>query len=87
MAKKQKMTRGVKKPMPGDKTAEGPKLPTRVHAICSDGNIFASIPDLSRINPSYFTLSQLESAVQWKDTHDFTEEDLVLLSRATKKGE
>ena len=61
MAKAEKMTRGV-----SSKEARGGgseiKLPPGVHSVDGHGNIFASLPELSRIQPKYFTLEQIQAA-------------------------
>jgi len=38
------------------------KLPPGVHSVDGHGNIFASLPELSRIQPKYFTLEQIQAA-------------------------
>ena len=38
------------------------KLPPGVHAIDSYGNIFASLPEMSRVAPKYFSLDQIKEA-------------------------
>jgi hypothetical protein len=61
MAKAEKMNRGVSsKAQRGGGTEV--KLPPGVHSIDGHGNIFASLPELSRIQPKYFTLDQIRAA-------------------------
>ena len=61
MAKAEKMNRGV-----SSKETRGGgseiKLPPGVHSVDGHGNIFASLPELSRIQPKYFTLDQIQAA-------------------------
>ncbi|HUT79532.1 MAG TPA: hypothetical protein VM285_17680 [Polyangia bacterium] len=40
------------------------KLPPGVHSIDGHGNIFASLPELSRVQPKFFTFDQIRAAFQ-----------------------
>lgn len=64
MAKAEKMNRGVKREK---QLNNGPsseiRLPDGIHSIDGHGNIFASLPEMSRMVPNYFTMEQLVSAV------------------------
>jgi hypothetical protein len=61
MAKAEKMNRGVSsKEVRGGGTEI--KLPPGVHSVDGHGNIFASLPELSRIQPKYFTMEQIQAA-------------------------
>jgi hypothetical protein len=61
MAKAEKMNRGVSsKEVRGGGTEI--KLPPGIHSVDGHGNIFASLPELSRIAPKYFTLEQIQAA-------------------------
>jgi hypothetical protein len=63
MAKAEKMNRGVSsKQQRGGGTEI--KLPDGVHSIDSLGNVYASIPELSRVQPKYFTMDQLKTALE-----------------------
>lgn len=61
MAKAEKMNRGVtsKEVRTGGTEI---KLPPGIHAIDGHGNIFASLPELSRVQPKYFTFDQIQAA-------------------------
>jgi hypothetical protein len=61
MAKAEKMNRGVSsKEVRGGGTEV--KLPPGVHSVDGHGNIFASLPELSRVAPKYFTMEQIQAA-------------------------
>jgi hypothetical protein len=61
MAKAEKMNRGVSsKEVRGGGTEI--KLPPGVHSVDAHGNIFASLPELSRVAPKYFTMEQIQIA-------------------------
>jgi hypothetical protein len=61
MAKAEKMNRGM-----SSKAARGGgqeiKLPEGIHSLDAHGNIFASLPEMSRVQPKYFTLEQIKEA-------------------------
>jgi hypothetical protein len=62
MAKAEKMNRGMSsKAKRGGGTEI--KLPAGVHSIDKHGNVYASIPELSRVQPKYFTMDQLKEAL------------------------
>ncbi|MFO8070512.1 MAG: hypothetical protein R6V85_01440 [Polyangia bacterium] len=63
MAKAGKMNRGVSSKADRGGGSEI-RLPDGVHAIDGHGNIFASLPELSRVQPKYFTLEQLKTALE-----------------------
>ena len=61
MAKAEKMNRGMSsKVVRGGGTEL--KLPPGVHSIDSYGNIFASLPEISRVAPKFFSLDQIKEA-------------------------
>jgi len=63
MAKAEKMNRGVSsKEVRGGGTEI--KLPPGVHSVDAHGNIFASLPELSRVAPKYFTMEQIQMAFE-----------------------
>lgn len=64
MAKAEKMNRGVKRDKHGAKGGSEIKLPNGVHSIDGHGNIFASLPEMSRVSPKYFTFDELQTAVE-----------------------
>lgn len=63
MAKAEKMNRGVSSKAQRGGGAEI-KLPPGVHSIDGHGNIFASLPEMSRVTPKYFTLDQIKAAFE-----------------------
>jgi len=76
MAKAEKMTRGVKRETHGAKGGSEIKLPDGIHSIDGHGNIFASLPEMSRVSPKYFTFEELEAAVGAGKLTALTTEDL-----------
>ena len=76
MAKAEKMNRGVKRDRHGAKGSEI-RLPEGVHSIDGHGNVFASLPEMSRVNPKYFSFEEIESAVAAGTLTTMTEEDLA----------
>lgn len=61
MAKAEKMNRGMK----SKETRGGGqeiKLPPGIHSLDAHGNIFASLPEISRVQPKYFTFEQIKEA-------------------------
>ncbi|MBN2802304.1 MAG: hypothetical protein JXR91_04330 [Deltaproteobacteria bacterium] len=63
MAKAEKMNRGMSsKKKHGGGTEI--KLPEGIHSFDHHGNVYASLPELSRIQPKYFTLDQLKSSIE-----------------------
>lgn len=63
MAKAEKMNRGVSSRAQRGGGTEI-KLPEGIHSLDSHGNIFASIPELSRVVPKYFTLEEIKEAFE-----------------------
>jgi len=63
MAKAEKMNRGVSSKAQRGGGSEI-KLPPGVHSIDGHGNIFASLPELSRVQPKFFTFDQIRAAFQ-----------------------
>ena len=62
MAKAEKMNRGVSsKKKHGGGTEI--KLPEGIHSFDHHGNVYASLPELSRVQPKYFTMEQLKTAI------------------------
>jgi hypothetical protein len=62
MAKAEKMNRGMssKKKRGGGVEI---KLPEGIHSFDKHGNVYASLPELSRIQPKYFTMDQIKTAL------------------------
>jgi hypothetical protein len=85
MAKAEKMNRGVKR----DKLTKGAgseiRLPAGIHSIDGHGNIFASLPEMSRMVPNYFTFEQLESAIGAGTLTALTHGDLTSLQGAMSR--
>lgn len=75
MAKAGKMNRGV-----SAKAQRGGgsdiKLPPGVHSIDGHGNVFASLPEISRVQPRYFTLDQLRTAFEAGQLSALNEEQI-----------
>jgi len=63
MAKAEKMNRGVSSKVQRGGGSEI-KLPPGVHSIDGHGNIFASFPEISRVQPKYFTFDQVKEAFE-----------------------
>lgn len=63
MAKADKMTRGVSSKV---KHGGGTEihLPPGIHSIDSHGNIFASLPEIARVTPKFFTFEQIKTAFE-----------------------
>lgn len=79
MAKASKMNRGVSSKQKNQGGMEV-KYPEGVHMIDSMGNIFASIPELSRCVPSYFTMEQLTEAFNSQKLVSLSQEDLEVVA-------
>ncbi len=75
MAKAEKMNRGV-----SSKTTHhgghNVKLPPGIHSLDSHGNIFASLPEISRVAPKYFTFDEVKAAVETGRLTAFTKENV-----------
>jgi hypothetical protein len=63
MAKAEKMNRGMSSKVQRGGGQEI-KLPPGVHSLDAYGNIFASLPEMSRVQPKYFTLEQIKEAFE-----------------------
>jgi len=61
MAKAEKMNRGMSSKVKRGGGQEV-KLPPGIHSLDAHGNIFASLPEISRVVPKYFTLDQIKEA-------------------------
>ncbi len=61
MAKAEKMNRGVSSKAKRGGGSEI-KLPPGIHSLDSHGNIFASLPEISRVVPKYFTVDEIKNA-------------------------
>ncbi len=61
MAKADKMNRGVSAKVERGGGTEL-KLPPGIHSVDSMGNIYASLPEISRVSPKFFTLDQIKEA-------------------------
>ena len=75
MAKAEKMTRGVKSKAERGGGAEV-ALPSGVHSVDGHGNIFASLPELGRVMPRYFTFDRIKSAVEDGSLTSLSAEDV-----------
>jgi len=75
MAKAEKMNRGVSSKAKRGGGSEI-KLPPGVHSIDGHGNIFASLPELSRVTPKYFTLEQIKEAFEAGNLSTLSGDDL-----------
>ncbi|MDD5305823.1 MAG: hypothetical protein PHU25_00740 [Deltaproteobacteria bacterium] len=63
MAKAEKMNRGISsKEQRGGGTEI--KLPPGIHSLDAYGNVFASLPELSRVVPKYYTLADIKAAFE-----------------------
>lgn len=84
MAKAEKMNRGV-----SSKAQRGGgneiKLPPGVHSLDSHGNIFASLPEISRVVPKYFTLKEIQDAFGAGKLSTMSEDDLKQLEGLMSK--
>ncbi len=78
MAKAEKMNRGV-----SSKTkhtgGNDIKLPPGIHSLDSHGNIFASLPEISRVAPKYFTFDEVKTAVDTGRLTSFSKENVAQL--------
>jgi len=63
MAKAEKMNRGVSSKVQRGGGSEI-KLPPGIHSLDGHGNVFASLPEISRVTPKYFTLEQIKTAFE-----------------------
>jgi hypothetical protein len=77
MAKAEKMNRGVKNGKHDKGHGSEIRLPVGVHSIDSHGNIFASLAELSRVQPKYYTFGEIESAIDTGALTALTAEDLT----------
>ncbi len=78
MAKAEKMNRGVSSRVKRGGGSEI-QLPNGVHSLDSHGNIFASLPEISRVVPKYFTLDQIKEAFQAGKLATLSEDDVKQL--------
>ncbi|MCU0662570.1 MAG: hypothetical protein MUC50_09625 [Myxococcota bacterium] len=84
MAKAEKMNRGVSsKAQRGGGTEL--KLPQGVHSFDSHGNIFASLPELSRVTPKYFTMEEIKAAFAAGKLTSLTGDDINEIERLMQK--
>ena len=85
MAKAEKMNRGMK-----SKATRGGgqeiKLPPGIHSLDAHGNIFASLPEISRVQPKYFTLEQIKEAFDAGKLTTLTEEGIKELEGLVGKS-
>jgi hypothetical protein len=85
MAKAEKMNRGMK-----SKATRGGgqeiKLPDGIHSLDAHGNIFASLPEISRVQPKYFTLEQIKEAFGAGKLTTLTEEGIKELEGLVGKS-
>jgi hypothetical protein len=77
MAKAEKMNRGVKRDRHGAKGGSEFQLPEGIHSIDGHGNVFASLPEMSRVNPKYFSFEEIEAAVAAGTLTTISEEQLA----------
>ena len=78
MAKAEKMNRGVSSRSQRGGGSEI-KLPEGIHSMDSHGNIFASIPEISRVVPKYFTIEEIKEAFEAGKLTSLTEENVQQL--------
>ena len=85
MAKAEKMNRGM-----SSKAVRGGgqeiKLPPGIHSLDVHGNIFASLPEISRIQPKYFTLDQIKEAFAAGKLTTLSEEHIKELEGMVSKS-
>ena len=84
MAKAEKMNRGVSSKAKRGGGSEI-KLPPGVHSLDSHGNIFASLPELSRVVPKYFTLQEIQDAFSAGKLSTMSEDDVKQLEGLMSK--
>ncbi len=85
MAKAEKMNRSVSSKVQRGGGTEV-KLPPGVHSVDSHGNVYASIPELSRVQPKYFTMDQLRTALAAGQLTTLTEESMKELEATIAKS-
>jgi hypothetical protein len=78
MAKAEKMNRGVSSKVKRGGGTEI-KLPPGIHSLDAHGNIFASLPEISRVSPKYFSLEEIKSAFEAGTLTALSEEHVVEL--------
>ena len=78
MAKAEKMNRGVSSRVKRGGGTEI-QLPPGIHSLDAHGNIFASLPAISRIAPKYFTLEQIKEAFEAGKLEAISEDDVKRL--------
>ncbi len=78
MAKAEKMNRGVSSRVKRGGGTEI-QLPPGIHSLDAHGNIFASLPEISRIAPKYFTLGQIKEAFAAGKLEAISEDDVKQL--------
>ena len=84
MAKADKMNRGVS--AKGKRSSGNEiKLPAGVHAFDSHGNIYASLPELSRVSPKYFPMDQINTALQAGELSTLSADDVTVLAEMVAK--
>ena len=85
MAKAEKMNRGM-----SSKAVRGGgqeiKLPPGIHSLDNHGNIFASLPEISRVQPKYFTIDQIKEAFGAGKLTALTEEHIKELEGMVAKS-
>jgi hypothetical protein len=85
MAKAAKMNRGVSAKPNHNQGGGEAVLPAAVHSWDGHGNIFASLPELSRVSPKYFTLDEIRAACLGGKCSSLSEDDVrqleTLISR------
>jgi hypothetical protein len=79
MAKAEKMNRGVSSKVKRGGGGEI-KLPPGVHGVDALGNIFASIPEISRVTPKYFSFDEIKTAID-AGKITYSDEDFALLEK------
>lgn len=84
MAKAEKMNRGVSSRVKRGGGSEI-SLPPGIHSLDSHGNIFASLPAISRVVPKYFTLDEIKSAFEAGKLGEFSEDHMKQLENLSAK--
>ena len=78
MAKAEKMNRGVSSRVQRGGGTEI-NLPPGIHSIDSHGNIFASLPEIARVAPKFFTFEQIKAAFEAGSLTALSGDDVKIL--------
>jgi hypothetical protein len=75
MAKAEKMNRGVSSKVKRGGGSEI-NLPPGIHSLDAHGNVFASLPEISRVVPKYFTFEEIKQAFESGKLTTLSEENV-----------